>query len=313
MPVEKSSLEKLLLRGNKQIFKDQTSWENLFDQFGYEQSEGQSFPVAAVTALSDLEGSEGRTWMRVDPVFLHADLISLLLFDSQSFSLTKEETKGLFSIINPMIEEDRLRLISGDDPLRWYLELEKLPSMTTTSPGTVNGQEIRPYLPVGKDQAYWIRLANEIQMLLHECSINIERQKRGEVPINSVWFWGAGKVPEQMTSKFDQVISNDVNAKGLAICAGIPHKNIPDDFDHFLDEEEKKQRLLVVLSQGKMAQGAVVEGDLALSEVESSLQWPIFDSLLSGLKRGKINQLEIITRDQHRIVKRSHLYRFWRK
>ena len=190
------SLEKLLVRGNVLESEDQTSIKTLFDQFGYDQTKGQELPVAAITALTDLENTEGKIWMRADPVFLHADLTSLLLFGSQSFSLIKEDAAGIFSILNPLLEEDGLCLTCGNDPSRWYLELKATPSITTTEPGVANGQDLRQFLPHGKDSAYWIRLSNEIQMLLHDCSINDERQRRGEVPINSVWFWGVGKLPD---------------------------------------------------------------------------------------------------------------------
>ena len=290
--------------------------EELLDLFHYNQINHQDLPIAALTALVDLENPKGNIWMRADPVFLHADLTSLILFDSQSFSLTKKEAKGLLLILNPVLAEDGLRLICGDDPARWYLrfkekEMENVPSITTVSPRVVNGRDIRSFLPEGKDGTYWVRLANEIQMLLHDCSINQERQRRGEVPINSVWFWGNGKLLEQKVTSFDQVISNDVNAQGLAIHAGVPHVKIPADFNRFLNEQEKDQNVVIVLSQG----------DLALSKTEvlpedQSISWQeqtIFDPLLSNLKKGRIQKLEIISDDQHRIVKPSHLYRFWRK
>ena len=302
------SLKKLLLKGNRLESRHHSSLESLYGLFEVTNSEAQDSPTAAFSALTDIENSEGRTWIRADPVFLHADLTSLLLFDSQNFSLAREEVEGIFSIINPLLEEDELRLIYGDDPLRWYLELKNNPSLTTTPPGIVNGQDIRPFLPAGEDRAYWIRLGNEIQMSLHGCSINQERQRRGEVPINSVWFWGTGKLPDQKKSKFDQVISNDVNAQGLAIHAGIPHDNLPVDYNQFINTREKDQQILIVLSQGKISLG-----DLALSAPEIQKEWSIFEPVLSNIKKGKINQLEIITDDQHRIVKRSHLFRFWRK
>ena len=297
------SLEKLFVYGNILESQDQVSIETLFDQFGHEHSDTQDFPVAAITALTDLENSEGKTWMRADPVFLHTDLTSLVLFDSQSFSLTKGEAEGIFSIINPLLEEDGLHLICGDEPSRWYLELKNNPSISTAFPCVVNSHDIRPFLPDGKDNAYWIRLGNEIQMLLHDCSINQERRQKGELAINSVWFWGVGKLPDQKKLKFDWVITNDVNAQGLATHAGISHQNLPTDYNQFINTLEKDQHILIVLSQG----------DLALSETEVQKEWLIFEPILSNLRKGKIRQLEIITNNQHRIVKRSHLFRFWRK
>jgi len=307
---DKPAFRKAFSRGSKIEKITGAPISQLFSLMNINLEPHKDKPIAAVTACVDFQKDREVStyfheafWIRADPVFLHADLTTLLLFDAQKFSITKDEVAGYFSMINPILAEDGLCLISGAEPSRWYIQLKEQPSMKTTIPGEVNGHDIRPFLPEGKDRAYWIRLANEIQMVLHDCSINQERQKRGEIPINSIWFWGAGKLPDQKSSKFDRVISDDVNAQGLSIHSGIPYENMPADFDQFLNMQEKDQHSLIVLSQG----------DLALSQTDDEKGGVIFDALLSGLKKGRIKQLKIITNDQHCLVKRSHLYRFWRK
>ncbi len=307
------SLGKLLARGDRLDEHHRSSFEYLYDLFLPEKVDKNVLPIAAITALSDLDLAKDKIWMRADPVFLHADLSSLILFDCQKGSLTKEDVAGFFSVINPMLEKDGLCLICGDDPTRWYVELnssalENDKPITTTRPGLVNGKDIRQFLPQGKDRSYWVRLGNEIQMLLHDCSTNLERKKRGEVSINSIWFWGAGKCPDQAYCQFDKIITNDVNARGLAIWSGVSCENVPTDFSDWLESEKNQQHILLVLSQG----------DMALSESPNQREWLIeqerliFEPALSNLKNGKIKSLEIISNDQHRKIQRHHLLRFWR-
>ena len=302
------SLETMLARGKDLGLAELDPDESWLDRFKCILSETEDLPVASMTALVDLENSEGKTWLRADPVFLHADLNSLILFDSQKFSLTEEDVVGFFSIINPLLEEDGLRLCCGDVFSRWYLKLENDLSIRTTPPGVANGHDIHQFLPTGEGRDYWIRLGNEIQMLLHESSVNTERQKRGEVPINSVWFWGSGKLAEKGRCRFDRIISDDINAHGMAAWADVRYEDIPTDFNHWISSKTQSQRILMVLSQG----------DMALSNSDQQHKWlvdmekRVFQPVLSSLKKGEITNLEIFNGDCHRKIKRHHLLRFWR-
>ena len=48
----------------------------------------------------------------------------------------------------------------------------------------------------GADYTSVVRmLLNEVQVLLHQHPLNAARQTRGLPPVNSVWFWGAGRLP----------------------------------------------------------------------------------------------------------------------
>ncbi len=312
---EMDHLDRLISRGNSRASKSQTTLEFLYQLF-YTETEKQNYPVAATSALVDLDNVKNKIFMRADPVLLHADLASLLLFDSQKLSITKEDVDAIFSKINSFLKADNLRLICGENFSRWYLELadNKIPQeLVTTSPKEANGQDVGPFLPQGKDSAYWIQLSNEIQMLLYESSINQERQLKGEAPINSVWFWGQGQCLKQnsisIKDEFDGILSNDVNAEGLAKLADIAHENIPMDFERWLAKEGKGKKVLMVLS----------DGDLAVSEPENYISWlvdqdnKIFKPALTNLKKGRLKKLEVKADDQHFIVKWHHLYRFWRK
>ena len=55
-----------------------------------------------------------------------------------------------------------------------------------------------PYLPTGKDGKQWHTVLNEMQILLHTAQVNIERERRGDLPINSLWFWGSGRLPQEI-------------------------------------------------------------------------------------------------------------------
>ena len=57
---------------------------------------------------------------------------------------------------------------------------------------SVLGKTVNPYLELARQNMPWYKLLNEIQMFLHQHEVNQQRQLRDQLPINSLWFWGAG-------------------------------------------------------------------------------------------------------------------------
>ena len=71
-----------------------------------------------------------------------------------------------------------------------FLGLDADPKITTTAIEQVVNKDVAPYLPQGEGALAWASLQNEIQMLLFAHSVNEVREARGELPINSLWFYG---------------------------------------------------------------------------------------------------------------------------
>jgi hypothetical protein len=87
----------------------------------------------------------------------------------------------------------------------------------------VAGRNVEPFLPAGDDAPRWRRIFNETQIMLHRQACNESREARGELPINSVWFWGAGG-PSGVAVKapYATVWSDHPLAAGLAAASGMP-------------------------------------------------------------------------------------------
>jgi len=84
-------------------------------------------------------------------------------------------------------------------------------------------------------------LMNEAQMLLHEHPVNAGREARGELALNSIWFWGGGVIDASKARPFSTVVGDDPLTRGLALAAGIPARALPKDAGSMLaglgDEE----------------------------------------------------------------------------
>lgn len=66
---------------------------------------------------------------------------------------------------------------------------------------SVLGKTVNPYIEQSRQFLHWYQLLNEIQMFMHQHEINRDRIRRGLLPINSLWCWGAGALPAALDTK----------------------------------------------------------------------------------------------------------------
>ncbi len=156
--------------------------------------------------------------IKADPCYLHPDRDRLLLF-ADDLALTTEESTALIAEIQPLLEEFNGQLLPLESD-SWLLALAEMPKLTFTALPEVNGKGVDTHLPQGSDQRSWIRLWNEIQMQLYDAEINQQRIAAGKLPINSVWFWGAGRFIAK-TNTWTQVQGNGRLLKQLTKQAGV--------------------------------------------------------------------------------------------
>jgi len=71
-------------------------------------------------------------------------------------------------------------------------------------------------LPEGDNARQWRSLLNEAQIVLTQHPLNAQRARRGLPPVNSVWFWGAGVLPQWVRCGFARIYTNDETATALA-------------------------------------------------------------------------------------------------
>lgn len=165
--------------------KDSTTLSRLlFNHFSAEDYTATDLPIVSLAT------GKSRT-LRADPCYLHADRDRLLLF-ADNIDLSKEESIGLITEIQPLFD-DFGAILSQSTNNEWLLEMQELPELNFSALPEVSGKGVDAYLPIGSDQQEWIRLWNEVQMKLYTSEINQRRVEANKLPVNSVWFWGAGK------------------------------------------------------------------------------------------------------------------------
>ncbi|ADJ28687.1 hypothetical protein [Nitrosococcus watsonii] len=204
----------------------------LFALFGISQSGTMDVPVAPLMYSWDKGGGspEPGWWLRADPVCLHPDRDRLVLFGPSHLQLSKTESQSLAKRVAPLFTEYGWQF-EAPEPDRWYLRLPQQPEQVTfTALAAIEGKYIEPGLPSGPNSSRWRTLLNEIQMLLHDCPTNLEREQQGLPVVNSVWFWGAGEAPLCPISPPWRQIGwgQDPLLQALAAYCEIPSRPVPE-------------------------------------------------------------------------------------
>ena len=268
----------------------------------------QDYPIAPISLSADGGDPEQYYWLRADPVHLRATRDQLMLVDSGAFSISLAEAELFAHAFNEYFKDDGY-LLYPLRPDRWYLRVAHTPRLTTTPVHQVTGKHIDPYLPQGMDGLAWHRFYNEVQMLFFSLAVNSAREQRGEIPINGLWCWGGGHMPEITPVTQGKLWANDTNARAMALMAAMPNDALPTDVTHIDDHA------IILLDQ---LTGAAQYGDYYGWRVAMlALEKDWFAPLLTKLISGQLKHIAISTHtpthqlDWH--CNRWNLWRIWQR
>lgn len=277
--------------------------------FGLTSTDPNELPVAAIARQGESNPPQpGGYWMRADPVHLRTDQDRLILFAGDSLVLSLEEAQRLASEIQALFQDEGWHL-EVPDAARWYLRLPGDPGVTTQGLPLAAGRHIDPYLPYGAQAGVWHRWLTEIQMLLYGSSLNLERESRGAVSINSVWFWGGGETPELTTGRWQRVYGDSPLVAGFAALAGIDYRHRPADFTGLAAAEGSA---LVVLDDLRSANfyGDVADWSARAEALEQAWLAPA----LAALRTGRYRAITLLPGNAHAYrLTRVGRWRVWRR
>ena len=188
----------------------------------------RGWPVAAATRQREAGDAAHAAWLRADPVFVQPDMNGArLMACGPALSLTAEDAAALLPALKPLFGDTGFP-IDAATPSHWYLRLPlgaRLP--TFTSPDDALGADVFDLLPTGNEGRRWRGLLSEAQVLLHNHPRNAKRIAMGLAPINSLWFWGAGPLPDHVRCDFTEVCSDDEAVQAFALLAGVTASPLP--------------------------------------------------------------------------------------
>jgi hypothetical protein len=303
------ALNWLLTKGTHQKVEQNSPSYTLCELFGLTIQEGRDYPIAAISRLSDDNQHPEGLWVRADPVHVSPDRDGLILIDNNRFKLSQRDALALAADINMLLEQYGL-ILEVPVPYRWYLRVHDDYKLKTTPIDSIVGKDILPFMPTGDDRINLIQLLNEIQMTLHASDVNKKRESEKALPINSVWFWGYGELPEIIDRHWSFISSDEMLAKGLSMVAATPFKELPENYNEIKEKSASYNGLIVINAFQKYCYYHDLEGWLeALLYYEEN--W--FLPLQKALKRKDLDQLHIRTDTRSIILDNVSRYKIWKK
>lgn len=292
--LELTALKKLLSHSKRQEVASMEYETWLYQQFTGQHCAASEIPFAGLTAEHDgLDGSAG-VWMRADPVYLYPDTHSLIMQDPRHLKLTTDESSELANLVRPLLD-DYAATLHTPTASRWYLHFKnESPQLACTPLYEAVMKPANTYLPSGTDGRRWLTLFNEIQMLLNQSAVNESRVQQGLQPVNSLWFWGLGRLPENPGPVFDCCIGGDEYVQALCSLTGVRHQSLMEGMTMSSYQENALVLVESLLTARRFNNPE--QWLSALQQVDSEVIAPLLD----GLKQADIKQLTLVSDNGHR-------------
>lgn len=171
-------------------------------------------PVAAVSLAVD-EAPQPGQWLRADPVFARVERDTLVLHHAACLAITPDEARELVASLREHFASDGLEF-RAPRPDRWYVRVPAGEVPASTPLAEALGRDVFGRLPRGGGRINWAGAITEAQMLMSTHPVNIARESLRKPPVNALWFWGEGALPERVPEIYRRVFAHDAFAAGLA-------------------------------------------------------------------------------------------------
>ena len=204
------------------------------------------------------------------------------------------QAKGaVLALTNTLALEGAAHGVFSNSVLPWGAT--RLARPGSGAPDAALGEDLLDHQPDGPEGRRWRALLNEMQIVLHNHPWNAQRVERGLVPINALWIWGGGVLPDRVAADAGLACSDDDLVRAAMQLAGGKATRLPSGF------------------AGTEA-GAIVLHDLRGSRDLAAMQrnWliPAADAVLSGA----LDTLVLDTADGSRLrIAKAQRWRFWRR
>jgi hypothetical protein len=121
------------------------------------------------------------------------------------------------------------------DPLGGYwLRSDQALEFQSVPPERALGRDVHDFLPTGAAANQWRRVAGEIEIELHHARLNQQRASRDLAPVNGVWVWANGALPERPEPTSGCIISDNrwqrlaAEWRGMSVSPLVEPRSLPD-------------------------------------------------------------------------------------
>ena len=185
----------------------------------------QTLPFAQAYATQGVQ--TGEHYLLFRPIHLRADMHSAIVLpidanrvNDHDIGIIVKDLKELF-----VVDCDVSKVQEG----LWLMRLNQcIPAQHYPHYLSVLGRKSDPFVQQSKQYLPWYKLINEMQMFMHQHEINHNRIESGLLPVNSLWFWGAGNLSKLAAGNINWYC-DDPLLKQFAAVVNI-NCATPDDF-----------------------------------------------------------------------------------
>jgi len=301
------AIELLLARGRATREDAGPLEEWLADAFSIETRPVAAGALSVHGAGREDETGRGASWMRADPVHLRVAADRPTLLPATALELLQSETAELVASLNGHFGE-RASFVAVR-PGEWCARVAFDAGHAGVAPADLAGQPVDSHLPRAREAAF----LTETQMVLHDHPVNRAREARGAPAVNSLWLWGAGRLPASAEGSWHSLTADEALAEGLARLAGVRCRRLPASAAEWLERAPEEGRHLVVL--GSLRAVLPLAGADAHAARVRELEAGWFAPLLAALRAGRIGMVTLHVPEAGTSWETvaSDLRRFWRR
>ena len=193
------------------------------------------------------------------------------------------------------------------------LETPGVAAVPTTEPARWAGGDVGEALPRGPGAAALRRFLSEIEMWLHGQPLNEARERRGELPVTTLWPWGAQgqSLPAQRheAPATPAAFGSDAYLSGLWRLLGGVCRALPQRLEEIAATVRTSGVVLVAGLSGELER----DTSATLADALAGLDVRFVSPALDALRRGEVGGVTLIANDTRlELHRRSHL-RLWRR
>jgi hypothetical protein len=258
------------------------------------------YPIAAIAANADGLAVGDAYWLRADAVHLLLQRDSFSLSEPAPLQVAREHAELIIASLNQHFSQDGMTFCIGNSGA-WYLRLTQMPAIQTTLPSVAMDRNIYQFMPQGTAASAWLSYLNEIQMLLHDHPVNMQRESTHQAAINSVWLSGGGFMPQPLPpeSRIDMFVANSPLYRGLAQWSRLTIQPVEEPLPKTLQHINSHLHARVELS------GQHLSDDITFAMLWNTLRARKVEQLTLNL--GCYEKTLVAT------IRPVDTYKFWRK
>jgi 2,3-bisphosphoglycerate-independent phosphoglycerate mutase len=201
---------------------------------GYDPAKYYSGRAPLEAASIGIELEENDVAFRCNLVTLKhsADKKRAIMEDYSSGHITTEEATILIHDISREIGSDSMTFYPGVSYRHLMIWSNGQSEVECIPPHDIIGKDIMDYLPVGKGEEILRKAMMDSLSVLARHPVNMQREKTGKQPGNSIWLWGQGRKPSLPAFREKYAIEGALVSavdltKGLGMYAGFKILEVP--------------------------------------------------------------------------------------